>query len=146
MTHANGWPDKERPGYPMFPERGGYHWLSNNGKDEPFPIKWKKEEFSDAPDEWSWDWGDDGYEDIEVTGRLHYHGPCLTPDELTALLRAERERCAKVCDKRAGSTDCVYMELAAAERESYWDGVNSGASSCAAEIRNLSDEPPCTLS
>lgn len=97
MTTPTNWPNPERPGVPMFPERDGWHWLSYGQKQEPVPFKWYSEEFSDAPTEWAWE-TDNGPEDASVIARYFcYHGPILTPTKIAELLAGERERAVNAC-------------------------------------------------
>ena len=71
MTATNGWPGK--PGVPMHPEKDGRHWVFLLGSDHPQIMEW----FSDAM-VWADDWT------VEACAKhLRYHGPCLTPDEVT---------------------------------------------------------------
>lgn len=34
------WPNPERPGEPLNPEKGGWHWLDNN-RGQRFPMQWQ---------------------------------------------------------------------------------------------------------
>ena len=74
MTDTNnGWPGE--PGVPMNPEKDGWHWVSLLGGDYPQIMEW----FSDAM-VWAEDWTVDA-----CALHLRYLGPCLKPDEATAL-------------------------------------------------------------
>ena len=87
MTNPTNWPNPERPGVPMFPERDGWHWLSNRPNDAPFPAEWSHEDYSDAETEWFWDMGEEREDAYEMKG-LYYHGPCQIPgteDEATRI-------------------------------------------------------------
>ncbi|OUJ06617.1 hypothetical protein [Acetobacter malorum] len=97
---TTNWPNPERPGVPMFPERDGWHWLSNRPNDDPFPAEWSHEDYCNAETEWSWDMGEEREDAYEMKG-LYYHGPCLTPTQISEMLAGERERCATACDKLA---------------------------------------------
>lgn len=88
-THTN-WPNPERPGVPMFPERDGWHLLQFSGITEA--CRWH-------PLEKSKEW-------ITTVGMVFtraelarpgvvYIGPVLTPTQIYELLAGERERCAK---------------------------------------------------
>lgn len=79
MTNPTNWPNPERPGVPMFPERDGWHWLSNRPNDAPFPAEWSHEDYCDAETEWFWDMGEER-EDAYEMKELYYHGPCPLPD------------------------------------------------------------------
>ncbi|NHN85767.1 hypothetical protein GOB93_14110 [Acetobacter musti] len=138
MTHANGWPDKERPGYPKDPGMSGWHWLKQKeGNQHSFPVLWMQIRLSENfPYEWLWVFGSDDYWQGKEVAKYHtYLGSCPTPDELTALLRAERERCAKVCEAE---------KLPDFSMPEQWH--NNGCKHSASAIRSLPDEPPCTRS
>lgn len=79
MIHPTNWPNPEQPGVPMFPERDGWHWLSNGPNDAPFPAEWSHEDYCDAETEWFWDMGEEREDADEMKG-LYYHGPCPLPD------------------------------------------------------------------
>ncbi|MCP1233429.1 hypothetical protein [Acetobacter fabarum] len=116
MTTPTNWPNPERPGVPMFPERSGRHHV---GTHLPFwysdiqqwltmdPIRAWKEPEDFAGDE--------------------YHGPVLTPAQIAEMLAGERERCAKLCEDEYGKSGKDFEYL--------------GCLSCAEAIRNLGDAP-----
>ena len=95
MTDHNGWPDAAKPGYPMNPERDGWHWVRPNVAPAYAPECWFwiasaevfERDASDQDDPW-------------FPTHYDYLGPCHTPDEVAALIEAERreerEACAKV--------------------------------------------------
>jgi hypothetical protein len=100
----NNWPDPARPGVPLNPEKGGWHWLLANTNKGP------------QPDAACWDarldrWFVQGCEDafrpnqIMNRGWLGYLGPCLTPAEVEARVAQARrdalEDCAKWHDEVA---------------------------------------------
>ena len=90
MTNTTGWPDDAQPGYPVHPERDGWHWINGT------PRQW--EVWDDGP---SWALADLFYKPSEWAHRT-YLGPCLTPTEITALVdqarREEREACVEIAD------------------------------------------------
>jgi hypothetical protein len=82
MTDTNnGWPDK--PGVPMNSEKDGWHWLrSSNG--ELIAAKYFAANENGWPEWPTWIGGQSP--EIARTARFHaYIGPCLTPDQATAL-------------------------------------------------------------
>ncbi|MCP1270205.1 hypothetical protein [Acetobacter cerevisiae] len=105
MTTPANWPNPERPGYPMFPERDGWHNFvghhvtcaeeDDTDSLELSPIYlyccwWDSEGqawsgFDEAP--WDLEECADSLADME------YHSPAITPTQLTELLAGERERC-----------------------------------------------------
>ena len=102
MTTQN-WPDPNRPGVPMFPERDGWHALENNERKEYWWDAhcscWTTSEdgeFSWIPDDMS-----------SVLG-FSYIGPVLTPTQINEMLAAERQWCADAC--RAMSFDGHYTK------------------------------------
>lgn len=92
MTTPTNWPNPERPGWPLFPERDGWHVLRAFGC---VTIEW-----------WSADaQAFDNYYDPEYTV---YEHACLTPEQIAEMLAAERERCAKVCARLKTEVSEVY--------------------------------------
>lgn len=97
MTPTN-WPNPERPGVPMFPERDGTHvfYRIDNGEERIADWHNAKKEYANAP-YWSRTPAD--------MARYYKYGHCisvkLTPTQIAEMLAGERERCAKVCDALA---------------------------------------------
>jgi hypothetical protein len=94
MTDQNGWPDASKPGYPLNPDRDGWHWV-----DRPMhgvlPMQWL--EIAGG----GWVGKHTCLTALEATkAGWRYLGPCHTPAEVFALVEAarreEREACAKV--------------------------------------------------
>ena len=80
MTETNGWPDK--PGVPLNPEKDEWHWFKTPD-GELVPYNWRPAgecERGRWASEWIYDKEDD-WNPKDCT----YLGPCLTPDEATAL-------------------------------------------------------------
>ncbi len=75
-----GWPDPARPGYPLHPERDGWHWLHHKEDLRPIPAMWNAALAG-------WTCGTlhspGGIVDLGYT----YLGPCILPSAL-----AEREK------------------------------------------------------
>ncbi|MFT8463174.1 hypothetical protein [Acetobacter persici] len=112
------WPNPERPGVPMFPEKRGWHMMDR--------------------DVWEWcptrqAWNDTVLHPIFVKAKdmawRKYHGSVLTPTQISEMLAGERERCAEVCEDNSVSmrTDCKDTETA----------LNEMLETTAREIRNL---------
>ncbi|MCP1243277.1 hypothetical protein [Acetobacter lambici] len=119
MTIPTNWPNPERPGVPMFPDRNGLHAIRTPLGTE-FLVKWDSAgarllNLSGSP------------VPVERHPKLSYIGPCLTPAQIAEMLAAERERCAKVCEDEY--------------EKSGKDFEYGGYISCAEEIRNLGDAP-----
>ena len=105
MTTPTNWPNPERPGVPMFPERDGWHAIGLTIKQ----VKWW-----DAANKYWWDSERRYYLTLdEVAFRVPeygYKGPVLTPTQIAEMLAGERERCADVC--REMSFDNLYEKSA----------------------------------
>ncbi len=72
------WPDPARPGAPLNPEQEGPHWLryEHDGYVEVSAFLWERDGY----------WVKSRHVHYsEWLGRWTYLGPCLTPDEATAL-------------------------------------------------------------
>ncbi|NSL93877.1 hypothetical protein [Acetobacter syzygii] len=111
--NPTNWPNPERPGVPMFPERSGKHHVSNN------LLFW----YSDIQ-KWVTASPIRGCKEPEDFAGDEYHGPVLTPAQIAELLAGERARCADEC--RAMSFDNAY------ERN-----VREGLEVAETKIRNL---------
>ena len=109
-----GWPDAARPGYPLHPERDGWHWVRWAGYEPgmEFTAFW-------SSGEWSYDWahlaGD------RQASCYTYLGPCRTPSEVAARIEAarreEREENAKLAERIISPWSLAASdELAAAIR------------------------------
>jgi len=80
----SGWPDPDKPGVPLNPDRDGIHWLFNPDNDKPHPVIW-------VADLGAWAVGDAWTARMVAEMGLHYQGPVLMPAEADAL-RAENAR------------------------------------------------------
>lgn len=112
MSNPTNWPDPERPGVPMFPERDGWHWIDTGLASGMRPLFWqsKSQSWFASADTCANRW--------KHTDSWKYHGPCLTPAQISEMLVAERERCAKVCDDLADDfLPCHPSEYAREIRE-----------------------------
>jgi hypothetical protein len=83
----NGWPDKDKPGFPVDPETDGWHWLSNS-MDMPCPWRWFSKERT---------WGHVAQDDLpaEFMSKAKYLGPALTPAEVADVVEAIGEAAAE---------------------------------------------------
>jgi hypothetical protein len=82
MTDQNGWPDASKPGYPLNPDRDGWHWV-----DRPMhgvlPMQWL--EIAGG----GWVGKHTCLTALEATkAGWRYVGPCLTPAEVAARIEA----------------------------------------------------------
>ncbi|GBQ36093.1 hypothetical protein GOB83_13800 [Acetobacter fabarum] len=87
MTNPTNWPNPERPGVPMFPEREMRHVLKKKDTGKVIIRNWKS-------DGQHWDmigrsasWCSDTY---------FYEGTFITATQIDELLAGERERCAEI--------------------------------------------------
>lgn len=114
MTDTNnGWPDK--PGVPMNSEKDGWHWLrSSNG--ELIAAKYFAANENGWPEWPTWIGGQSP--EIARTARFHaYIGPCLTPDQATALQARVTELDALLYEARHDLA--AFIENAHPHREKY---------------------------
>lgn len=85
MSAPPNWPNPERPGVPLFPDRNGEHKI--NYHDEAFLAAWIAEEGI-----WFIYDLDNCYTPKEAEERFtYYHGPVLTHTQIAEMLAAERE-------------------------------------------------------
>jgi hypothetical protein len=90
----SGWPDPDKPGMPLNPERDGTHWfkVNINGEDIVFVAEWDAHEKF-----YTWSCGEAGPVRCAAAGWT-YAGPVLTPDE-AGTLRAENARLRSLADR-----------------------------------------------
>jgi hypothetical protein len=102
MTDHNGWPDAAKPGYPMNPERDGWHWVRPNVAPAYAPECWFwiasaevfERDASDQDDPW-------------FPTHYDYLGPCHTPAEVAALIDAAYQAGAEAMREAAAqNADC----------------------------------------
>lgn len=126
------WPNPERPGVPLFPERDGWHAIGLTIKQ----VKWW-----DAANKYWWDSEKRYYLTLdEVAYRVpeyRYIGPVLTPTQIAEMLAGERECAVNAClsqkevfasPEYAGGPLGAIMERFACDQ-------------CIQEIHNLGDAP-----
>ena len=77
----SNWPDPEKPGVPLNPERDGIHWLFSEKLMKYHPINWVAEINA-------WEVGSAWTPKKMAETSLYYLGPVLTPAE-AATLRAK---------------------------------------------------------
>lgn len=112
MTTPTNWPNPERPGVPMFPERDGFHIIGR--------LAWK---WHAASELW------DGVANPDEFGTFYYVGPCLTPTQISEMLAGEREKCAQEALHIGESWDGTKLSPCNTARQ------------IAQAIRNLGDAP-----
>ena len=104
MSDAS-WPDPQRLGVPLHPEREAPHWVQDE-LGSVILARWFINHSIEGP-VWAWE-SFDGYTPANVAAEMwHYLGPCHTPAEVAALIEAarreEREACAVVCEAKAAN-------------------------------------------
>lgn len=135
MTDTN-WPNPERPGVPMFPERDGKHVIDVDpeGPKNELVYYWKAKH--QVWVEYDHEGHDAALEGYDLIGWA-YIGPILTPAQISEMLAAERERAVAAClsqkevfesPEYAGGPLGAVMERFACDQ-------------CIQEIRNLGDAP-----
>ncbi|ATJ90407.1 hypothetical protein HK16_04010 [Acetobacter senegalensis] len=138
MTTPTNWPNPERPGVPMFPEKDGKHVIDvdpeGNGSDLVYywiaehQVWVEYENENEAPDD-----ALDGYDLIGWA----YVGPCLTPAQIAEMLAAERERCLAAFAEHGERAELAYRDSASDEEKQYRRGALNTFEKCRDEIRNL---------
>lgn len=125
MTIPTNWPNPERPGVPMFPEKDGEHVFFSPFEGSFLVIFWEAatERYLRNGKEFSVDTIQDS--------AIGYHGPCLTPAQIAEMLAAERERAATVCEDNTVSMQDENIAAA----------INEILETTASEIRNLGAAP-----
>lgn len=128
MTPTN-WPNPERPGYPMFPERDGWHAIGLTIKQ----VKWW-----DAANKYWWDSEKRYYLTLDEVAfcvpEYRYDGPILTPTQIAEMLAGERERCIAAIEREKPSEDDAC-------RSQFLNGKFYALSRAVGEIRNLRAAP-----
>lgn len=96
MSDPNGWPDPDKPGVPLHPERDGWHWLHHPEDLRPMVTGWQAELHG---------WPSGGLHSPQVIVDLGYRylGPALLPAEVAALVAEAR---AKALEEAAAEVDC----------------------------------------
>ena len=89
----SGWPDPDKPGVPLNPERDGWHWIVG-WSDKLFVAEWDSDE-----KDYVWFDGGDAPSGMVENGWT-YAGPVLTPAEADAL-RAENARLRETLENSA---------------------------------------------
>jgi hypothetical protein len=87
----NGWPNPDKPGYPVDPETDGWHWLANS-RNLPCPWMWIAE-----TREWGHAQGD--MISSEYMSNAKYLGPALTPAEVEDMVMMLGEAAAQAMNE-----------------------------------------------
>ena len=93
----NGWPNPDKPGYPVDPETDGWHWLFDPENSKSYPEIWVAEMQA-------WAVGDAWTPRMVTEMGLHYQGLVLTPAEACAL-KAENARLREALKLIAAGVD-----------------------------------------
>ncbi|MCE2579536.1 hypothetical protein LDL36_13755 [Komagataeibacter sp. FNDCR1] len=129
MTNPTNWPNPNRPGAPMFPDREGWHVMEGICGGQTALTHWNGRE-----------WG--GGEQVRSLNtspeRYRYVGAVYTPAQVSALLAAERRRCAGVFDQKA--RDFIECMKDTTSNLDSLQRAHDEAMACASVIRALPDE------
>ncbi|MFT8445090.1 MAG: hypothetical protein ABF751_09785 [Acetobacter orientalis] len=131
MTNPTNWPNPERPGVPMFPERSGRHYVGSN------LLFWYS-----AIQKWVTAGPIQGCKAAEDFAGDEYHGPVLTPTQIAELMAGERERCANIFQSKAEGKRKILPDLQ--KEKNSLKAVQQDITyleKYAEEIRNLGDAP-----
>ena len=111
MTDTNnGWPGK--PGVPRDPEKDGWHWLYNKRLDREHDFK-ECVFWSGVGEFWQMMGAEECFSSRDLVVReWRYFGPCLTPDEATALQARVAELEGLVAYLCGRNTDHIQVALA----------------------------------
>lgn len=110
MSAPPNWPNPELPGYPMFPERDGWHMTTRSGVTSPTISFWRASEEV-------WKSGSSSYTPDYLAHPLRkYIGPCLTPKQIAEMLAGERKRIATWVATQRNDVPAMGEEFAAAIR------------------------------
>ncbi|WP_415421284.1 hypothetical protein [Acetobacter malorum] len=138
MTPTTNWPNPERPGVPMFPERDGWHILCGAGSENPTLFWWHAKEqcytypqniMRDGPFLYS----------VDVARAYIYHGAVLTPTQISEMMAGERERCVAAFSAHGERAELAYNGSTGDEEKQYWRGALNTFEECRDEIRHLGD-------
>jgi len=89
------WPDPTKPGVPFNAEQTAWHWVQLP-TGEVYALWWRVEATSQPV----WAYGTRGIPaPAFATTGIKYIGMCPTPNEVAALIAAEREACAAVVEQ-----------------------------------------------
>jgi hypothetical protein len=121
----SGWPDPEKPGLPLNPERDGRHWLFDPVSSKSYPENW-------VAKIGAWAVGDAWTPRMVAEMGLHYQGPVLTPAEADTL-RAEGARL------RRGWLRVIQMENSC---PATGGGCRAKRCGCVEEMEMLAAEEP----
>ncbi|MFT9360707.1 hypothetical protein [Acetobacter okinawensis] len=127
MTTPTNWPNPERPGVPLFPERDGKHVICTDPEgDGEFVYSWLATH--QVWVEYDHEGPENALEGYDLIGWV-YVGPVLTPAQIAEILAGERERTAQEAIRIGES----------------WNGTElsptNTARTIAHAIRNLGDAP-----
>ena len=125
---TNGWPEK--PGVPMNPEEPGFHWVKGCDGEDTI-VFWRghggdtHHENGDLKelDHWS------GYP-MWIAREWTYLGPCLTPDQATAL---QKKGCARDQNTTQFCAEATALQARVAELEDIIRAVHRNAKNLAGD-------------
>jgi hypothetical protein len=86
---TNNWPDPERPGVPLNPEKDGWHWLVQAGHEMPAMWNATQQQWSQGGLCCSGSCSPKYVASDTFIPRVRYLGPCLTPADVEAIKDAK---------------------------------------------------------
>jgi hypothetical protein len=89
MSDTNTWPDPERPGVPLNPERDGWHWLID-ASGVAMPIAWTRVRTWTRERNGAYVAGGWEVQPGTLAGTTRYLGPVLSPVEVATAVTAAR--------------------------------------------------------
>jgi hypothetical protein len=133
MSDTTSWPDPDRPGVPLNPERDGWHWLGHPGTTCRRPFGW------DAIHQ---AWHNYGLNKPDAMARFGYYYicPCLTPSEVAAREAAAAQEMMAKC--RAAVNWSATLED---ESPEWWRGHECGIAWALARLAALPLPAPDAL-
>ncbi len=118
----SAWPNPDKPGFPLNPERDGWHWLMSLEEKEARPYSWTAGGEDIVGQYQSMWWGTKwSLPDLLAKDGWRYLGPCHTPADLAAA-RAEGAEAMREAI-RTSIRDRVWPPTASA---AYVSGFNEG--------------------
>ena len=134
MSATMNWPDPDRPGYPMFPERDGWHLIVDGGQCACYWHHGKELWWNENKRVYM------AIDDItKQTCCIEYIGPVRTPAQIAEMLARERERCLLAFVAHRERAELAYNGSTSDEEKQYWRGALNTFEECRDEIRSLGD-------
>lgn len=135
MTNPDNWPDPEHTGVPMFPDITARHVLENKRRRLLKLVFWDHEQ-----EHYCTEAGFLTPMNVVALG-WEYHGPCLTPTQISEMLVAERERCVETLQKVSEGYRKNAQEIGTITAINSAEEKIEAVDDCWVKIRNLGAAP-----